>query len=112
MSLFHKVIDSMAEDVLSEWRGYDTLDEADLQELVWEFVDGSEWVIYPHKAWELVDAMDSYEIADAYEEVRSLGGVYEDFWDLLRNMAYFGLSYRVLSRCEEILEEEEGDADE
>lgn len=74
---------------------------ADTEELVWEAVDGSEWVIYYGKAESLVQYASDDQAQDAYENA-ALGEPVPDLYrDLLRSMAFYILLSMLTERVEQ-----------
>lgn len=50
---FIEEVESAARDIVAESKEYGS----DVDELVWQFADGHQWVIYTGMAWDLCDVM-------------------------------------------------------
>ena len=50
---FIEEVESAARDIVEESKEYET----DVDDLVWQFADGHQWVIYTGQAWDLCDMM-------------------------------------------------------
>lgn len=61
---YYTAVRSIAEDILAQVKAGDILDEEELQEYLWQTVEGSEWVIYTHKALLVMVASDNWDSVD------------------------------------------------
>jgi hypothetical protein len=75
---------------------------------VHEVADGSEHVIYYHKARELVDSLTNAELNDAEDQVEGcFGGEYISYNDHAVRIAYFALHTAIMEALQELMEEQE-----
>ena len=75
---FCEEVESAARDIVAESKEYGS----DVDELVWQFADGHQWVIYTGMAWDLCDRMrrgnsDLFNYAES--DFEDCGGCGEDF---------------------------------
>ena len=70
-----------------------------------EVVGDCEDVIYTNKAKDIVDSIDSDELAEAEDYLRELGVEFEGLFKYYSQLAYAYLIERVQRRAEEMLEE-------
>lgn len=75
---FIEEVESAARDIVAESKEYGT----DVDELVWQFADGHQWVIYTAMAWDLCDMMrrcHSDLFNQAESDFEDCGGCGDDF---------------------------------
>lgn len=79
-----------------------------------ELADGSEYVIYPARAWELVTLVGQHEIAQADEAIADCAMLTQDttLLDHACYVAYWIIYYRVLAQLETAIVEAEIAAEE
>ena len=86
----------------------DTLDEDSLYDIVHEVADGSEHVIYYHKARELVDSLTYDELNDAEDQVEAcFGGEYISYNDHAVRISYFALHTAIMKALQELMEQQQ-----
>jgi hypothetical protein len=86
----------------------DTLDKDSMYDIVHEVADGSEHVIYYHKARELVDKLNNDELNDAEDQVEvRVGGEYISYNDHAVRIAYFALHTAIMEALQELMEQQE-----
>ena len=75
---FIEEVESAARDIVAESKEY----ESDVDDLVWQFADGHQWVIYTGMAWDLCDMMrrcHSDLFNQAESDFEDCGGCGDDF---------------------------------
>lgn len=75
---FIEEVESAARDIVEESKEYDS----DVDDLVWQFADGHQWVIYTGMAWDLCDMMrrcHSDLFNQAESDFEDCGGCGDDF---------------------------------
>lgn len=75
---FIREVESAARDIVAESKEY----KSDVDDLVWQFADGHQWVIYTGQAWDLCDMMrrcHSDLFNQAESDFEDCGGCGEDW---------------------------------
>jgi arginine/ornithine N-succinyltransferase beta subunit len=96
------IAQSYAEDIFAEMKQYQ-MDEDDAREIIWEWVDSSEYVIYYHKAHEICQNCDVSEGEAFAEDVGMPENVTYD--SLAVQIAFGELVYRVTAAFDKLMED-------
>ncbi len=103
---FIEEAESAARDIVAESKEYGS----DVDELVWQFADGHEWVIYTARAWDLCDMMrrcHSDLFSQAESDFEDCGGCGDDFnVDRAMTLIAFHLMHNGIREAVEELAEE------
>ena len=83
--------------------------ECYIYDMASEYADGSEHVIYYHKAHDLVNWMHASDIADIEGEIEA-GGSFVGYNDLASRIAFYHLSNMISAAALEIFEAQESEA--
>jgi len=96
---YWKWIEETAQELVEENKDKD-VDE--LQDIAWEYVDGSDWIIYPMYHEIIIDSTDSRPDP---QEVRAMTREDADWEDMRAMDAFMSMNNDLIARIRELVEE-------
>lgn len=90
MSEDYQSIETITSNLADEVIELVTEHEYDESEAIHETIEGTEYIVYPAKAWKLLEELSYTEIEDGYQEYRELQGneLPEFYSEIATGMAY------------------------
>ena len=100
----YKIAQDYADEIMEN---HDYWDEDDLYDIVHEYADGSQHVIYYAHAHDFVQALPFDRMNDAEQQVADCGGINEDttYNTLATQISYFALQQLIMEAVQKKLEE-------